>query len=68
LFFLRKAIEWGADCSEIKELDLAGRQLKDLPAFPWEKLENLRMLDLEGNNLDIIPVSLAFLPQLERVV
>jgi Leucine-rich repeat (LRR) protein len=47
---------------------LAGRQLKDLPPFPWEKLENLRVLDLEGNNLDIIPVSIAFLAQLERVL
>ena len=68
IFFLKKAIEWGADVSEIKELDLSGRQMKELPDFPWEKLENLKILDLEGNNLDLIPAALTYLPLLEKVV
>lgn len=53
---------------EIKDLDLTGRQLKELPPFPWSKLENLRTIDLSGNNLDVIPVPFIHLPQLEKVV
>ena len=42
--------------------------MKELPDFPWEKLESLRFLDLEGNSLEYLPSSLCSLPQLERVV
>lgn len=68
LSILKLAIERGADPLEVKDLDLVGRQLKELPDFPWEKLESLRFLDLEGNSLEFIPSSLCLLPQLERVV
>jgi len=70
LLFLQKAItDWGADALLIKELDLTGRQMKDLPQkFPWNKLENLRVLDLSGNNLDLIPEEFIHLPWLEKVV
>ena len=67
--FLKKAItEWKADPLEIKDLDLTGRQLKELPDFPWSLLVNLRTIDLSGNNLDVIPAEFITLPQLEKVV
>lgn len=53
---------------EIKEIDLTGKQLKELPDFPWSKFENLKTIDLSGNNLDVIPVAFIHLPQLEKVV
>lgn len=66
---MKKAIlDWQADPLEIKDLDLTGRQLKELPNFPWSKLENLKTIDLSGNNLDVIPVAFIHLPQLEKVV
>lgn len=67
---MKKAIlDWNADPLEIKDLDLTGRQLKELPTdFPWSKLENLRSIDLSGNNLDVIPADFITLPQLEKVV
>ena len=53
---------------EIKELDLTGKQLNEIPELPWERFNNLRSVDLSGNNLDIVPIDFANIPQLERVV
>lgn len=65
---LQLAISLGQDLSEVKELDLSGKQLNELPAeFPWAKLDALRTLDLDGNNLDMLPGAIANLPLLERV-
>ena len=65
---LQLAISLGHDLSEVRELDLSGKQLSELPAeFPWSKLEALRSLDLDGNNLDMLPGSIANLDLLERV-
>lgn len=67
--FLKAAIsQFDADPLEIKDLDLTGRQLREFPDLPWSKLENLRTIDISGNNIDVVPVPLIHLPQLEKVV